>query len=117
MPIALVVEAITDSRRQREVTFLATVTSPYVATGDPLDFTVATDPSQFGYVAPGVAPEVIIPIGGLGGRWCTPVKGTTNKNSKLKVWDTKDNELAAGAYPAALLADTLRIVAKFPKNV
>lgn len=115
MPIALAVSSIRQGRRHVEVSFVATITDNYTGGGDTIDFTVATDPKFLGYEVPGVAPEELSYAGGLGGRWATPIIGATNKTSKLKVWDTKDNELAAGAYPATTKADVTRILAKFPK--
>lgn len=118
MPIALVVKAITETRRTRRVTFTPTMSGSYVTGGDTLNFATATDPNALGYAAPGGPPENIVVQGSLGGRQVTPIIGTTNANSLLKMFDSKDTQAAAAAYDAGVLADddNCRIIAEFAKN-
>jgi hypothetical protein len=98
-------------------------TGNYVAGGDIADFTAAAETAAFQGLQPNIpssyAPgnmKVFSENGNIGYQYVW-IKGTTQANGKLKIngittWGT---ELLAGAYPAAILADTIAFECHFRK--
>lgn len=117
MPIALAVDSVDVSRRKRRIAYIPTLTGSYPTNGDTLDFSAATNPKFLtGAGVPQTVPDLIEAEGSFDGMAITPVRGTTNANSKLKCFSSNDTELAAGAYSANQKADALncRIIVTVP---
>ena len=111
MAVTLNVVAIDRTRRKLRVTFAITWSGNYSTNGDLLPFTTATDTTFQGYRVPRTAPETIdLTNCGPAGFGTEGVIGTTNANCKLKLFGagsgaTTPQEVAAGAVPAAVVAD------------
>lgn len=97
----------------------------YVSGGDTVNFTTAVQDANFTGLTP-VIPSSQPPQdfdawsenGNLVNQYCT-VLGTTQANSKLKISaaSTFGTEFSAGAYSAAILADTIAFQANFKKFI
>src|SRR5271154_5430003 len=105
------------------VSGLLLITGSYVTGGDTIDFTKAVaDPNFTGLtpVIPSSGPPQDLDAWSMGGnlvnQYCTVV-GTAQNNSKLKISaaSTFGTEFSAGAYSAAILADTVAFQANFKK--
>ena len=107
--IALAVVKYSPSVNPDRVFLAATVTGNYAQGGDVLNLNPATwtDPKMLGIVGlevgrvPPVAPAPFEE--NLGGYYAEVVPGTTQSNFMTKFFAPGGAELAAGAYPAAIL--------------
>lgn len=119
------------SRRTRRVTtrvYLGTLTGNYVTGGEPLDPTAATDPNSYNepiagiYDAGAIAAHVFeskvvrFPGGYMGE--IVPGSAPTGWNNafRLKLYSAPGTELAAAAYPAAILADNFEFEISGPNG-
>ena len=90
----------------------ATADNVYVTGGVTLDISPGKilDPNALGVVGPSQVP--VLPPGPFSTSWdgyyaeVIPTSGGLN-GYKLRIWASEGNELAAGAYPAAISAGTL----------
>ena len=107
------------------VSGLLLVTGNYVAGGDTIDFTKAVaDPGFTGLtpVIPSSGPPQDLDVWSVGGnlvnQYCAVI-GSGQNNSKMKVSaaSTFGTEFTAGAYSAAILADTIAFQANFKKFI
>lgn len=105
MAIALVTTSRDSTRRKKKLVVSGTVSGNYVTGGITIDWTTTTNPKLLSGGMVSAQPqyaEVINAPAGYSGEF---VPGTTLKNWKLKVATTAGAELAAAAFPAALIAD------------
>jgi hypothetical protein len=102
------------SRRRKNRRYAAQATGVYVALGDAIDFSTILNPGFLGDVNLGTVPtfdelSCVLP-GGYDAQF-VPGTGTTLATAwKLQVFASGGAELAAGAYPAVLLATPILIV-------
>jgi hypothetical protein len=118
MTVALTQLGSDATRRFIEIEYSAVFSGNYVAGGDPIDFSAATRSIGAGTSRiPQGAPDAIDIIGNPGGNPAEPVIGTTNANSKIKLFSAANTEVAAAGYNAAISGDTnIRIRARWKKG-
>lgn len=112
MPQTLAAVSFSNSRRQKTITINATPTGSYPPGGDPIDLTAITDPTFQGSCFPGKVPDRVLILNVPAGYDAEIVAGTGTTLAtafKLKVYSAPGTELAAAAYPAALLADAFQL--------
>ena len=105
MAVALAIQKVDVSRRQKRIFYGATFSGNYATGGDTLDFAAATNPKFEAAAYPSRAPDVIIVHGAPGGNPAEGVLGTDMTNSLIKMFSASDTELGAGAYNAAVTGD------------
>lgn len=104
MAIVLVSVQRDITRRKRRLVIQGTVSGNYVTGGIPVDWTTVTNPKMLPGGRPRSNPllgEVLNTPGGYSAEF---IPGTTMKNWLLKVYTGGGAELAAAAFPGALIA-------------
>lgn len=97
------------TRRKKHIDVLVTPSGNYVSGGDIFNLTAITNPKLLSGVKPATLPQVGIVLNAPGGYYAEFIMGTTMTNCKLKVYTSGGAELAAAAYPAALLANAFLV--------
>ena len=125
MAIAVQVTQMEASGQQIYLTFNLVASGNYVTGGDTIDFTKLVAASsnlnaQWAGVVAASLPPINFTVWTAGGnlsRDYVGIQGTAMNNSKIKMNTTKGSttELAAGAYPADVTADTIQGSATFNK--
>lgn len=105
MSVALAVQSIDITRRKKRITYKLTFSGNYTAGGDTLNLSTATNPKFLPAAFPSRVPDQIDVMGSPGGNAPEAVLGTGPSDNKLKLFSSANNELAAGAYNAAVTAD------------
>lgn len=97
------------TRRRKVLEIAVTPSGVYTPGGDTLDFTTTTNPKFFSNGKVAAMPKSYNVLNCPAGYTAELIAGTTLKNWKLKVFSAAGQELGAAAYPAALLADPIKI--------
>lgn len=118
MPLALTVQAVHHQLRTKQLYLIATPTGSYVTGGDTVNLQAITPgkgqaDATVGY--PGTVSESEV-ASAPAGYTALLVPGTTLANWKLKVYSVAGTELAAAAYPAAILAGVFVLFLEGPKG-
>jgi hypothetical protein len=93
------------SRRKRKLRITVIPSGNYTPGGDTFDLTAITNPKVIPLGKPSALPKFATVVNSPAGYSAEFVAGATMQTCKLKVFASPGNELAAAAYPAALLAD------------
>lgn len=126
MALTISVKSVNKLQRDFLVRGVITASGSYTTGGDTLDFTAAS----FGLGVDGIKssfPPASMQIfsqqaagsGAVSQYWYRGLKGTTQANNAMQVItgaaaQSPGAELAAGAYPAAVIADVIEFEATFP---
>lgn len=117
MPLTLVAQGTSNSRRQKTIKLSATPTGAYPAGGDPIDLTAIADPQFLGSCFPGQVPQSVQIENSPDGYTAEIVAGTGITLAtayKLKIFSAPNTELTAAAYPAGLTADSFLLALSGP---
>lgn len=119
--MSLPLTAITpDYTRRRSIRRMSVIpASTYPTGGDPIDFTAIANPNFEGNFTPGTVPTITqmqlenVP-GGYDYQFVAGTGTTLATAWKVKFFTTAGTELAAGAYPAALLGANITLIVSQP---
>lgn len=109
MSVTVTLISVTASRRATRWQYKLVPAGSYSTGGETVDLTAVTVSAGVGRAVPDYPPtkDQVEFNDGLAGQSAEWVKGTTLKNSKIKIWASANTEMSAGAYNAAALADDL----------
>jgi hypothetical protein len=118
MSLALTVQAVHHQLRTKQLYLIATPTGNYVTGGDTVNLQAITprlgqEDAQVGF--PGIVKESEV-SSAPAGYAAVLIPGTTLNNWKLKIYSVAGTELAAAAYPAAILAGVFILFLEGPKG-
>lgn len=109
MALASTVTVVDITRRRKRKTIQVTPSGNYVAGGDTIDLTATTNPSFLAGAGFGSVPKRYIACRAPGGYTAEYIPGATLATCKVKYYSAAGQELAAGAYPAALTGDVTEV--------
>jgi hypothetical protein len=110
MSLALTVQAVHHQLRTKQLYLIATPTGNYVTGGDTVNL---REDARVGF--PGIVKESEV-SSAPAGYAAVLIPGTTLNNWKLKIYSVAGTELAAAAYPAAILAGVFILFLEGPKG-
>ena len=116
--LALTVQAVQHALRSKQLYLIATPSGNYTTGGDTVNLQAITPSlgladATVGY--PGVVNECEV-SSAPGGYTAILITGATLATWKLKIYSAAGVELAAGAYPAAILAGVFILFLEGPKG-